>query len=127
MPQLLIKGEQLGLLFAQCILFLLQLFTMRSRGRLLGIVREMLNASRKLALQWNDVFRTHTRQRPFVIAMEIDKTLECPLLATGEQAVDRSALVGLQVIFEETLRKITTDRDAWLLTSISSEALCNEG
>ncbi|NKB16658.1 MAG: hypothetical protein HC774_07065 [Sphingomonadales bacterium] len=62
-----------------------------------------------------------------MVAMEIDKALECALLAAGEEPVDRSALVGLQMIFEEALREVTANGVTRLLATVGAKTLGHEG
>ena len=75
----------------------------------LDVPCQLFDAGGDLALQRDDVFGAHARQRALVVAVQIDQALEGLLLAAGEQPVDGPLLVGLQVILEELVAEVAAD------------------
>jgi hypothetical protein len=61
-----------------------------------------------------------------VIPVEVDEALESPLLAAGEQPVDRSLLIHRQVVLVEPCGEVAADRVSWLLAVSGAEAVSDE-
>ena len=99
------KAESSFDLPLEVVLLLLQLLAEACARRLQLVGFDLIDAGGHAALEGQDVFRPHARERALVVAVKVHERLKGALRAAGEQPVDRPLLVPLQMVGEEVAQE----------------------
>ncbi|MOA47405.1 hypothetical protein D3C78_1700370 [compost metagenome] len=80
-----------------------------SAGTGFDVLLKLVGVGIELGCQRNDVLGTHARQGAFVIAVQVDQTLEGFVFTGAKKPIDGALLVGFQVILEELGAQVAAD------------------
>ena len=95
-------------LFLELLLLLGQLHALRSSGVFDGI-REMGELGTITLLLLMNVVGAHPGKKVTLVAVHIDQSLEAVLLAAVEEPVDRTLLIGFQMVGIEVIQEVAAD------------------
>ena len=98
-------------LFLELLLLLGQLHTLRSTGVFDG-VREVGELGAITLLLLMNVVGAHPGKKVTLVAVHIDQSLEAVLLAAVEEPVDRTLLIGFQMVGIEVIQEVAADNFA---------------
>ena len=110
-------------LFLELLLLLGQLHTLRSSGVFDG-VREVSELGAVALLLLVNIVGTHPGKKVTLVAVHIDQRLEAVLLAAVEEPVDRTLLIGFQMVGIEVIQEVAADNFAG--HTLAAERICDE-
>ena len=124
--EFLIERLQFRMLLDELVSLLFQFLTLRCGSGGADVGGQLFDVGRVAALEQDDVLGTHPGERAFVVAAQVNKALEGPLFAAGEQPVDWPSLVRRQVVLVEPGGKVAANRVPWLLVASRPETVSDE-
>ena len=110
-------------LFLELFLLLGQLHALRSTGVFDG-VREVSELGAVALLLLVNIVGTHPGKKVTLVAVHIDQRLEAVLLAAVEEPVDRTLLIGFQMVGIEVIQEVAADNFAG--HTLAAERICDE-
>ena len=92
-----------------------------------GVFLQHLDAALDFAGEGYDVFGAQAGECAFVVAVQVDQSLEGALFATAEEPVDGALFIGLQVVFEELVGNVAANGLVWGFRGFGAQALGQPG